>query len=160
MRKSQLQAKQPFPQPDVVTKPIPAPTDGWDALSPLALMDPKRAPILTNWVPRPGWVELRAGYNVWTSTGASYLTGQPVETIIVYRALGSEKMFAAAGGHIYDVSSQGVSTSVLSGLTSNRWQWVNFTPALGTTVIQLVNGVDQLKMFDGTVWTTPAITGL
>jgi len=124
-------------------------------------MDPKRAPILNNWVPRPGWVELRGGYNIWATTGATYLTGQPVETLIIYRALGSEKMFAASGGKIYDTSTQFTSpTPVVSGLSGNRWQWVNFTPALGNTVIQIVNGVDQLRMYDGTTWTIPIITGL
>lgn len=163
MRRINPQAlqKQPFPLSDVITKMIPSPTDGWDALSPLALMDPKRAPILQNWVPRPGWVELRAGYNIWATTGATYTTGQPIESLIIYRALGSEKMFAASNGKIYNVSTQYQSpTSVVSGLTSNRWQWVNFTPALGTTVIQLVNGKDSLQQFDGTTWTVPTITGL
>ena len=149
-----------FPQGDVVTKAIPSPTDGWDALTPLALMDPKRAPILTNWVPRPGWVELRSGYNIWSTTGATYLTGSPVETILVYRATGSEQMFAAAGGSIFDVTTQFTSTSKVSGLQNNRWQYVNFTPALGTTVIQLVNGVDSLQMYNGTTWSVPSITGL
>jgi hypothetical protein len=160
MRKVQSLQKEPFPLSDVITKTVPVPTDGWDALSPLALMDPKRAPILTNWVPRPGWVELRAGYNIWSTTGATYLTGQPVETLIIYRALGSEKMFAASNGSIYDVTTQYTSTSVVSGLANNRWQWINFTPALGTTVIQLVNGVDTLKQYNGTSWSIPSITGL
>lgn len=162
MRKVSGQAlqKQPFPLPDCVTKAIPSPTDGWDALSPLALMDPKRAPILTNWVPRPGWVELRAGYNIWATTGATYLTGQPVETLAIYRAKTTETMFAASNGKFYDVSTQFTSTQVRSGFGSNRWQWVNFTPALAATVIQLVNGVDQLQMWNGTAWTTPSITGL
>lgn len=167
MRKSQAQQKQPFSQTDTVTKIVPSPTDGWDALSPLASMDPKRAPILNNWVPRPGWVELRAGYNIWATTGATYTTGQPIETLIIYRALGNEKMFAAGNGKIYDASTQfATPPAVVSGLGNNRWQWVNFTPALAATVIQLVNGVDPLQMYNGTTWTvvtnatTPAITGL
>jgi len=161
MRRVSTLQKDPFPQPDVTTKIVPSPTDGWDALSPLAAMDPKRAPILNNWVPRPGWVELRGGYNIWATTGATYLTGQPVETLIIYRALGSEKMFAASGGIIYDTSTQFTSpTPVVTGLQNNRWQWVNFTPALAATVIQIVNGVDQLRMYDGTTWTIPVITGL
>src|ERR1700719_5226788 len=135
MRQLQDDSKQPFPRSDVITKIIPAPTDGFDALSPLASMDQKRAPILQNWVPRPGWVELRAGYLIWATTGATYLTGQPVETLIIYRALGSEQMFAAAGGKIFNVTTQFTQpTPVVSGLSGNRWQWVNFTPALGTTV--------------------------
>ena len=44
MRKSKTVAKVSFLSPDVETKIIPSPTDGWDAISPLAEMDPKRAP--------------------------------------------------------------------------------------------------------------------
>src|SRR5215469_9784230 len=124
MRHIQTLQKAPFPQPDVVTKAVPVPTDGWDALSPLASMDPKRAPILQNWVPRPGWVELRGGYNIWATTGATFTTGQPIESLIIYRALGSEKMFAGVGGKIFDVSTQFSATTSVSGLVNNRWQYV------------------------------------
>lgn len=157
MRKNPPNAnqKQPFPQSDVITKSIPSPTDGWDALSPLALMDPKRAPILTNWTPRPGWVELRSGYNVWSNVGTS-----PVESLMIYRALGAEKMFAASGTKIYDVTTQYGNTAVVTGLTNDRWQYVNFTPPLGTTVIQCVNGADQLRQYNGSTWSTPTISGL
>lgn len=150
------QQKAPFAQNDVITKAIPAPTDGWDALSPLALMDPKRAPILTNWVPRPGWVELRSGYNVWSALGSAL----PVETIMVRRAFGSEQMFAASGTKIYNVTNQGSNTVAVSGFTSARWQYVNFTGAAASTpVIQCVNGINPLQQYDGTNWTVPSITG-
>src|SRR5215469_12700898 len=103
MRKAATVQKVPFLAPDVETKIIPAPTDGWDAISPLAEMDPKRAPILDNMVPRPGYVEVREGYTAWASPG-----GSPVETLMVYRpANGIEAMFAADGSEIYDVSTQG-----------------------------------------------------
>lgn len=157
MRKVTAQSlqKAPFPQPDVVTKVVPAPTDGWDAISPLASMDPKRAPILDNWVPRPGWVELRAGYEPWSWVGIN----DAVETIMVRRA-NTERMFAAAGGVIYEVSSIGQATAVVTGLSSTRFQYINFTPAAGTTVIQLCNGIDTLRQFDGTSWTAPSVSGL
>jgi hypothetical protein len=159
MRKAQPQSVQkiPTPSPDVLSKVVPVPTDGWDAISPLASMDPKRAPILNNWIPRPGWAELREGYFPWI-----FLNGitAPVETLMVRRATGGEQMFAAAGSVIYDASVTGATTSVVTGLNSARWQYVNFTPALGTTVIQLVNGVDTLRQYNGTAWSVPAITGL
>src|SRR5882762_8651784 len=79
MRKTKTIEKVPFLAPDVVTKIIPAPTDGWDAISPLAEMDPKRAVILDNWVPRPGYVELRGGYAPYSST----LGTSEVETLMV-----------------------------------------------------------------------------
>lgn len=157
MRKTKSVQKVTFLAPDVTTKVIPAPTEGWDAISPLAEMDPKRAPILNNWVPRPGFVELRGGYNVYAYTGSSH----PVETIMVYRSPTNETMFAAAGTAIYNASPGGLVTpAVLSGLSSARWQWVNFTPGGAATVIQIVNGVDTLRQWNGTAWSVPAITGL
>lgn len=156
MRKVKTVGKVATPAPDVVSKVIPVPTDGWDAISPLASMDPKRAPILNNWIPRPGWVELRKGFFPWT-----FLDDEiPVEALMVRRANESEEMFAAAGNSIYDVSEIAVHPVVLTGLNSARWQYTNFTPSGGTTVIQLVNGVDTLKQYNGTAWTVPAITGL
>jgi hypothetical protein len=156
MRKVQSIAKTPWPAPDVVTKTIPAPIEGWDAISPLAAMDPKRAPIMINWVPRPGWIELRAGYTPWTLLASN----SPIETLLVYRGTPTQQMFAAQGTGIYNVSTTGGTTAVVTGLASARWQYVQFTPALGTSVIQLVNGVDTLRQYDGTSWTTPTITGL
>jgi hypothetical protein len=157
MRKATTVQKVGFPAPDVQSKVVPVPTDGWDAISPLASMDPKRAPILNNWIPRPGWVELRGGYFPWVFLAENTT---PVETLLVRRAQGGEQMFAAVGSKIYDVSNTGAPVLAVSGFNSARWQWTNFTPALGTTVIQLVNGTDTLRQYNGSVWSAPVITGL
>jgi hypothetical protein len=143
----------------VATHPVPVPTEGWDAISPLAAMDPKRAPILNNWVPRTGWVELRQGYALNTICGTPG-SGVPVETLMVRRpGNGAEQLFAASGPAIYSIVN-GVATAVQTGLTSARWQYLNYTPAAGTSVIQLCNGADNLRQYDGTSWTQPSITGL
>jgi hypothetical protein len=155
MRKSQTVQKVPFLAPDVIAKTIPAPVDGWDAISPLAEMDPKRAPILNNWVPRPGYVELRGGYYFYTDTNFQ----AAVESLMVYRSSTTEKMFAGVDAHIVDVSTSMPSTS-LSGLSNARWQYVNFTSGGGVKVLQAVNGADSLIQFDGSSWSTPTITGL
>jgi len=157
MRKASSVEKVTVPAPDVSSKVVPAPTDGWDAISPLASMDPKRAPILNNWIPRPGYIELRQGYFPWAILDSNTAA---VETLMVYRALGSEKMFATAAGQIVDVSQEATPSVSVTGLSSARWQYTNFTPALGTTVIQCVNGADTLRQYNGTAWTIPAITGL
>lgn len=154
-----MSSKVPFLAQDTITKVIPSPVDGWDAISPLAEMDPKRAPILQNWIPRPGYVELRGGYIPWGFTN----TSNPVETLMVYNPNDSttQKMFAASGSVIYDASSSGgFFTSVVTGLASARWQYVNFTPTGDTTVLQCVNGQDAMHQWDGSTWTTPTITGL
>lgn len=157
MRKAKTVGKLGFLAPDVQTKMIPAPTEGWDAISPLATMDPKRAPILDNWVCRPGFVEIRGGSQPFNHT----LTTSPVETLMVYRSGSTESLFGAAASQIYNVGlGIGAGTSVVTGLTNARWQYVNFRPAGGTNVIQCCNGADQLLQYDGTVWTNPAIAGL
>lgn len=143
--------------PDVITKVIPAPVDGWDAISPLAEMDPKRAPILQNWVPRPGYVELRGGSILWSNIAS----GLAIETLMIYNSPATQKMFAASGPDIYDVSPGGaISVPVVSGLGSARWQYVNFTNTGLNHVIQCVNGVDSMRQFDGSSWTTPTISSL
>src|SRR6266436_532284 len=102
MRKTTTVQKVPSPEPDVITKAIPAPTEGWDAISPLADMSPNRAVFMENWVPRPGYIENRRGYINWvTST-----LGSPIETLMVYEQPSSVKMFAAvASGSILDVTA-------------------------------------------------------
>jgi hypothetical protein len=157
MRKSKTVDKVPFLAPDVETKIIPSPTDGWDAISPLAEMDPKRAPILQNWVPRPGYVEVREGYFPWNKP-----TTVPVETLMIYRSPTGETLFAVSGANIYDVSNTSVSAvqTLPEGLGSARMQYTNFTPSGAATVLQCCNGVDLLLQWNGIVWSNPAVTDL
>lgn len=156
MRKARSVQKTQFLAPDVQTKVIPAPTDGWDAISPLAEMDPKRAPILINWVPRPGYVELRGGSIPFADTSVD----DAVESLMVHRSPTTETFFAAAGNTIWRIAASTVSIAAVTGLSNARWQYVNFTPQGAATVIQCVNGADAMRQFNGTVWSIPAITGL
>lgn len=159
MRKIKNLNKSPYPAPDVQVKYISTPYSGWDAISPLSAMKPEYAAILINWIPRTGWVELRNGYAPW----AQMITTGPVESLMCYRAQSStETLFAASGGKIFDVSLelQNSYSAVVTGLTNNRWQYTNFTPAGAPTVLQCVNGEDAMHQWNGTSWTTPSITGL
>lgn len=150
-------AKVPFLAPDVQTKVVPSPVEGWDAISPLAEMDPKRAPILNNWIPRPGYVELRGGYIPYAGTNAG---SAPVESLMVYRPAGPNQMFAASGSSIFDVSNSGGGTPVRTGLSEARWQYTNFVSPAGVHVLQAVNGSDSMLQWDGANWTNPSITNL
>lgn len=148
--------KQPYFGHDVESKYIPAPTGGWDAISPLSAMEPKYAVTLDNIVPRPGWVEFRGGYNAWVQG-----LGSPVETIMVYRPAGSEqRMFVASGTTIWETTEYGEALSAVTGLTSARWQYINFTPAGNVNYIYAVNGSDRPLLFNGSVWSNPTITGV
>lgn len=105
--------------------------------------------ILDNYFPSTADVKLRNGYLNW----ATGITGN-VETLAPYTAGTTQKLFAAAGTAIYDVTAKApVSSPVVSGLTNARWQFVDFTNA-GATFLVMVNGIDSPQIFDGTKWHT------
>jgi len=152
----QFGSKGSYLDKDVAVKLAPAPIGGWDALSPLAAMEAKYASILVNWVARTGWCETRGGYNIWSQ----HPNTSSVETLMAYRPPGtSEKLFAAQGVQIWDVSAYGVPTLARSPVGGPFYQYINFTPALGSSYLMCVNGVDQLLTYNGTTWANQTITG-
>ena len=150
-------AKGSYFDKDVAVKVVPAPVAGWDAISPLAAMEPKYAANITNWVPRPGWLELRGGYNAWCQS----FTAAPVNSLMCYKPnTGVEQLFAGSNSDIYDVSTNGIPALVYSGSTSDKFQYVNFTPSLGANYLLCVNGLDSnLLSYNGTTWAVQTITG-
>lgn len=134
---------------------MPAPIGGWNARDPLAAMDPKDAVILDNWLPRTADVISRRGYTNWA-------TGLPsqVNTLMVYAGTSDSQMFAASSASIYDVTSTGVvGAAVVTGLTSDKFQYVNMATA-GGKYLWAVNGSDAATMYDGSSWSNPSVTGL
>lgn len=120
-------------------------------------MRPNEAVILDNWIPRPGYVELRRGSREHAS-GAS----DPTESLLVYRgqSSGDDEMFAAAGGDLYDVTALGsVFTSpVKTGLTNNRIQSANFANDGGAFMV-CCNGADTPFRYNSSTWANLTITG-
>lgn len=148
--------KTPYFGHDVESKLVPAPTGGWDAISPLSNMEPKYAVVLKNIVPRPGWVEIRGGYNAWVQA-----LGTSTETLMTYRPPGAtQQLFAVSDGVVWDTSTYGISTIKVSGLTNSRFQYVNFTPSGGSSYLYAVNGANTPLIYNGTTWSNPAITGV
>jgi hypothetical protein len=133
---------------------VPAPVEGWDAVSPIAAMSPKRAVKLLNWFPQPDWVELRKGYIRWART----YTSEPVETLMAYQGTTSQELFGASAGTIFKVTSGGTGVATLSGMTNSRFQFVNFTTT-GGSFLYIVNGADTPYYYDGVAWTAAVITG-
>lgn len=133
---------------------VPAPTGGWDAISPLANMPRDRAYTLQNWFPEPGYIRPRRGYVVHQNA----LAAAPVETLMTYNGLTSSKLFAACGGKIYDATSFLAGTESATGFSSSRWQYVNFSTSGGKFLVAC-NGVDGVRQFNGSTWSTPSITG-
>ncbi len=140
---------------------IPASVGGWDQISSLANMPPDHAVQLDNWIPRPGYLEIRRGSRVWASGIGT--TSSPVETVMAYNSpnLTSSKLFAVGGGAIYDITAGGVAViSTETGLSSNRWQYSNFTNAAVNAWLVAANGVDHPRIFDGSVWAQMTLTGI
>lgn len=148
-------------QSNLRTTTVPAPTFGWDAKYPLAQMPPDHAVVLDNFVPQTGYIEPRRGFIEW-ATGVG-TASTPVQTIMTYYAgnPANDKMFAVAGGTIYNVTSSGAaSATTVTGLLQSRCQFVNFTNVGGTHYLIVCNGVDTPRIFDGTTWTTMTLTGV
>lgn len=131
---------------------IPPPIEGWDTVSPVQAMSPKRAVRLENWFPQQSWVELRKG----SVRHAALPVSDPVESLMSYQGPVDAILFAAAGTAIYDCDAPG--SASLSGLTNARWQHANFAGTVGP-VLYIVNGADDPHWFDGTSWTAAVITG-
>ena len=140
---------------------LPAPVGGWNARDALANMAPTDAVTLDNLFPGVSSVSLRGGY----SEHVTGISGQ-VETLMTYNGGATDKMFAIAGGNIYDATTAGaVGAAVVSGLTNSQWEYVNITTS-GGSYLYAANGVDAPRLYNGTTWTaitgvsSPAITGV
>jgi len=138
---------------------IPASIKGWDQISSLADMPPDHAVQLDNFIPRPGYLEIRRGSQAWATGigGASTL----VETIMVYNSpnLTNSKMFAVGNGSIYDITASGAaSITTVTGLSNSRLQYVNFTNAASTSFLVTANGLDVPNYYDGSAWAAMSLT--
>jgi hypothetical protein len=138
---------------------IPASVKGWDQISSLADMDPDHAVQLDNWIPRPGYLEIRRGSRSWaTGVGSG-----AVETVMAYNSPNTtfSKLFAVGGGSLYDVTAGGAAVvSTITGLSSNRLQYCNFTNAAVHSWLVAANGVDAPIIYDGSAWAAMTLSGV
>lgn len=151
-------------QPLIVPKPIPAPIGGLVTSQNVGAMEPGTAIVLTNWFPTRTGIRVRGGNIKYETTGTN-----PVETLISYVGTTDRQMFAAAGGDIFPatnvVDPDTPPTPVVTGQTANYYSYVNF-PVTGGNYMPVVNGADDMQLYDGTSWvavngtSTPAITGV
>lgn len=146
---------------DVTVKIQPAPVKGWDALTPIAAMEPEYAVVLDNWVPRTGYCEIRGGSNPWCQ-GLGIGSIPTINSLMVYRPTNSasEAMFACTVPYIYNVSSYGSPQVNVTGITSDKFQYINFQPGGGVTWLLCVNGSDNYLAYSNGSWSLPVITGV
>ena len=133
------------------TASVPAPLGGWNARDSIANMDQMDAVQLVNFFPTPSDVTLRKGYTK-TSTG---ITGT-VNSLMNYAGATSQKLFAAAGSVLYDASTS-TASSVLTGLSSDKFQHINIS-TLGGHFLVACNGIDPVIVYNGTSWIKIATT--
>lgn len=126
---------------------LAAPVGGWNARDALGAMNELDAVTLTNWWPGTSNVVMRLGY----SNFATGLSGQ-VESLMAYASGTADKLKAASGTVVYDVTAGGaVGAAEITGLTNARWQYVNFTTA-GGSYLCMVNGADRYRVYTGAAW--------
>lgn len=139
---------------------VPASIKGWDQISSLADMPPDHAVVMNNFIPRPGYLEVRRG-SVAFSTGVGTIT-TPVETTMTYNSANTSnsKLFAVGAGTIYDVTAGGVaSATTVTGLSNSQLQYTNFGNA-GTNYLIAANGLDTPRIYDGSAWAAMSLTGI
>jgi hypothetical protein len=138
------------------TSPLPAPALGWNTRDPLAAMEPGYAPVYDNVVTEGGSPRVRRGWRVW-STG---LPGR-VDGLLSFTGAGAtEALFAASSSGIYAITAGGaVGAAAVSGLTSARWDGINFA-ASGGNYLFCWNGADTERTYSGSAWASWGGTGV
>lgn len=152
---------------------IPAPVKGWNTRDNFDDMDPLDAVLLDNWFPDAGGVNIRNGYLPF----ALGIGSAPVQTLAQYNAGAINKLLAACGGSIFDISAGYLPTGGLAigigaigvdaiggfgsistlgnGFQSDAWQTVCFL-----NVLFFCNGKDPVQAFNGTVLAPASFTGV
>lgn len=144
-----------YQMPRMQVKQLPAPTRGLNLRTGIASMKIDDALVLDNYFPETSYLSLRKGYTT-HATGV----GAAIKTMHEWAGPLGRQMFAARSTAIYSVTAQGaVGAAVLSSLNSGAWSSVNFTSPGGHFLV-MANGVDAVRNYDGTTWTTPTITGV
>jgi hypothetical protein len=135
---------------NAVTASVAAPIGGWNARDSIANMSPLDAVTLNNFWPTPTDVQLRLGYTK-SCTG---ITGQ-VNSLMNYAGVTTQKLFAAAGTKLYDVS--GSTATQVKTIVNDKFQHINVSTPGGHFMVA-VNGVDPAQLYDGTNWISYAPT--
>lgn len=104
---------------------IPAPTGGLNYRDPISAMSPMDALVLTNFIPKQQGVEIRRGYQAYADAVTVDSVAQSVESVFGFTAPNpaNDKVFMAANGNIYDVTSGGTPVIAVTGTGSTEDAW-------------------------------------
>ena len=142
-------------QPTGESTTVPAPIGGLNTRDAPDMMEQSDAIRLDNFFPGSTDVSLRNGYT-------SHATGLPstIQSLMAYSSGATNKLFAASGSAIYDVTSSGaVGGAVVTSLSNAQFQHVNFTIS-GGGFLFIVNGADAPRHYNGSTWATPSLSGV
>lgn len=144
---------QPTNEAVAKTYSIPAAYTGWNARGNIANMAPTDAIQLDNIFPGVTDVQLRKGSVLWAHDCPAN-----IKTLLAYSGA-NDKLFASTNAAIYNVTASGAVGASVTTCTNGFWSYVNFVTPGGQFLV-MANGSDAVKNYDGTTWTTPAITGV
>ncbi len=150
-----LRRRQPQRQLQPQSRTVVAPVGGINARDALAEMPETDAVTAVNCFGSTSFISVpRNGNILW----ASGLPGD-VETVMAYNAPSGNKLFAASGNNIYDITLTGaVGAPVVTGTGNSRLQHQVFN-AGGGTVLLWANGATQPQYYNGTSWAATTISG-
>ena len=137
---------------------IPAPVGGLNFRDPISQMDPRDALILNNFIPRQQGVELRKGWKVNTET-----ISLPIESVFGFKSQDGahDKLFAAANGNIYDVTTNPATLSQSStGSTNSEWHTTMFATTGDTFLLAVSPGAGYWTYDATNHWVHRTPTGL
>ncbi|MCA3718859.1 MAG: hypothetical protein IM674_11465, partial [Brevundimonas sp.] len=103
---------------------VPAPVGGLNYRDPISQMSPLDAVVLDNMIPRQFGTEIRKGYRLHVDD-----VGGVVKSVFTYNAANqtNDKVFAARGGNIYDVTADPATVAVsATGSTNDLWWTTQF----------------------------------
>lgn len=137
---------------------LPAPVGGLNYRDPISAMSPTDALVLDNFIPKQTGVELRKGWQYHTTA-----VPDPIVSIFTYNAPNpaNSKVFAAAGGEIYDVTSSTPSVSqTATGSNDDLWVTTQFSNGADTFLLAVSPGAGYWTYDTANGWVQQTVTGL
>jgi hypothetical protein len=130
---------------------LSAPLKGLSRFAELSAGDPMLASILTNWIVLDDRISVRPSYFKVGQIAAN----TAISTMIPYYSGNVDKLAAASGGKIYDLSGVQISAGPYGG---DNWAWVSYSNLSTTDYTVMVNGHDGVISWDGTTFAAEVIT--
>lgn len=138
---------------------FPSPTRGWYTAANLAIPPRDSAQVLENFYPTHTGISMRRGC-LRRATCSS--AGQPLESMMSFVGRTARKLFAAADGKIFNVTSiadPNVEPAAdVTGQTSDYYSCLNVTNPAGDSLLMCANGTDDIQTYDGAAW-APLVSG-